>query len=93
MGVQAELLSRQHLGLTPCSELETSIVASSFSFINVKRMQPDHSHHFRTTSDLSMDKLVTAGYEYLEEVKQKISANSNYWCCDHVFMCNVSTNG
>ena len=56
-------------------------------------MQPDHSHHVRTTSDLSMDKLVTASYEYLEEVKQEISANSNYWYCDHVFMCNVSTNG
>ena len=40
-----------------------------------------------------MDNLVTAGNEHLEEVKQEISANSDYWCCDHVFMCYVTTNG
>ena len=39
-----------------------------------------------------MDNLVTAGNEHLEEVKQEISANSDYWCCDHVFMCYVITN-
>ena len=56
-------------------------------------MHQVHSNNLRTESDLAMDNLITAGNEHLEEVKQEISANSDYWCCDHVFMCYVITNG
>ena len=52
-------------------------------------MQQVHRHNFRTESNLIMDNLVTDGNEHLEKVKQEISTNCDYWCCDYVFMCYV----